>query len=234
MFKPAPQRAGTGAGQRNNHGVEIDGEAAAPVFFENSLDGGGCLARGQDIEVVEADGRVESEVLVADVAAADHARATVADHGLVVHAAVELAEAGEDLQRPEPAAAERVEQLDGDARVAIEGAEGGVAPAGVDVVEQQAYLHPAIGGGEDVVGEQGSGLVIMPEVVLEIERPRGGVRQVETGGERVGAGREQPDGRNGWRCLAHRPLGCSMKAQGRVKVDDRRAASAFTPKVSVA
>ena len=93
-------------------------------------------------------------------------------------------------------------------RVAVESAESGIAPAGVDVVEQQANLHPAIGGGEDVVGEQGAGRVVVPEVVLQIEFPRGGVRQVETGGESVGPGGEQPDGGNGWRGRDHKPLGC--------------------------
>ena len=55
------------------------------------------------------------------------------------------------------------------------------------VVEQDADVHAAVRGPQQRGGQQAARGIVVPEVVLDVERPLGEVGEVAADGERVGA-----------------------------------------------
>ena len=116
------------------------------------------------------------EIGIADVASAEDGDAAVGDPGLVVHAPVDAPEAQdhfEPAQQRAFAAAEGVEQPDLDIRMRVDRAVVGIAPLCVDVVEQQPDTDAAIGGLDDLLGEQAAGQIVLPVVILQVEAALG-------------------------------------------------------------
>src|SRR3546814_11734010 len=74
---------------------------------------------------------------------------------------------------------------------------------GVQVVEQDAHAHPALGGLPCLVCQQAAGGIVVPDVVLQVEAAPGLARRQRARGERVEpVGDEEdpgPIGRAAWR-----------------------------------
>ena len=94
------------------------------------------------------------EVLVADIAPADHAGQVVDGERLVVHATVQSLEVEQIAERTRAASRERVEQSHLDIRLRGERGERLVEPRRVGVVEQQAHAHAAGRGAPQCLDEQ--------------------------------------------------------------------------------
>jgi len=152
-------------------------------------------AGGHHVAVAEVEHRVRVEVLVADVAPAEDRDTAVDGEGLVVHAAVEPRELAQEVERPAQAAPlqRRVEDADLDVRVLVEQRQHVVAPAHVDVVQQQPHPHPAIGRRVQPGGDVAARGVAVPDVVLRVDRAFGGLDERRALEEGLAPRIEQPD-----------------------------------------
>ena len=104
-----------------------------------------------------------------EVASADDRHLAVRDEQLVVHAAVELGEAPQELRHAHPPARERVEHAYLDVGVGVDRLEGGVVAAGPIVVDEYAHAHAAIGGGEQPVDQHAADRVATPLEILSVD-----------------------------------------------------------------
>jgi len=149
----------------------------------------------EDVHILKIE-LAAAEILVANVAPAEHHGRAVGDELFVVHAPVDSREASQQLAQPVNAGAVDVwiEDADFDVRVRIQSGHDLVlflqrAP----VIEQDADSHAAIGGGDEAIDDQRAGLVRMENVVLQIERPVGQVDQDASCHEGVEAGGQEPE-----------------------------------------
>ncbi len=79
---------------------------------------------------------------------------------------------------------EGIEEADLDIGMRVERREVGVAILEVDVVDQDAHAHAAVGGAKQVSGEEQAGGIRIPLVVLHVETSFGQVRQHDARRER--------------------------------------------------
>ena len=86
-----------------------------------------------------------------------------------MHAPVQAREVGEQTDQPEAAPAERIEHAHLDARMCIKGGKRRIKPGSVDVVEQQAHVHAALGRAQECLQQHAAGIVMAPDVVLRVD-----------------------------------------------------------------
>jgi hypothetical protein len=148
-----------------------------------------------DVEVGELDALARAVVLVADVAAADDRDLVVGRERLVVHAPVDALEVGDEVERARVAVHERVVETHLDVGMRVDRGEARVLSRGGDVVEQKAHAHAARGRAPQRLEHQRAGLVVVPDVVLHVERAVRRLREEGARGERVGRRRQRIDAR---------------------------------------
>ena len=127
-----------------------------------------------------------AEVLVADVAPADDRRLAVGGERLVVHAAVRPGEVGQVTEPRGARITNGLKSRTSMSRVRIERGERRVEAGGVVVVEQQPHAHAAVG--RRAQRSSNSSVpdhVLVPDVVLDVERAFGGLGQPHARRERV-------------------------------------------------
>ena len=100
----------------------------------------------QNVEIDEQHILARGEILVADIASADHRRLVVGGERLVVHAPVEAGEVEEVSERAPPPHHEWIEEAHLDVGLRVECGERFVEAAGVVVVEEQPHPDTAVGG----------------------------------------------------------------------------------------
>ena len=132
-------------------------------------------------------GRVHAVIDVSDVAAADDRRRVVGDHQLVVHAAVDPAEVGDEVESGPAPVGQRVEQTDLDFGVGIEGGDGRIAGLVVGIVDEEPDPDPAVGRLDHVVEDDPAGGIAVPDVVLHVQASLGQVGQRQAGDEGLAA-----------------------------------------------
>ena len=191
-------------------------DAAVPVFIETAFDLAHHLARGEQIHVAEIGLRAPFEITVADIAPAHHDGRPVHGEHLVVHAVAERAEVHQQLQiaRPARAAGERVEQAHLDVGMRVDARQRGVVQVEFVVVQQQAHAHAAIGGGDQLLDQEGAALVGVEDVVLDVDGTLGHVGQRGAGQQRADAVVDEPEARPAVMARLRRCIG-SAEARGR-------------------
>ncbi len=127
------------------------------------------------------------KIFIADVAATDDGGHAVNGKALVVHTPIKTGKIGEIAERAQGAERERIKQANGDVRMAIQLAENVVQPHGVVVIQQQPHLHTAIGGVQQRAEQQAARHVVLPDVILHIQRLLGHLHQQIAGGKGVQA-----------------------------------------------
>ncbi len=159
------------------------GRGAGPVAVEVGRYVGHDGADGQHVQVGEQHAFRGAEILVADIAAAGDRRLVVGGEGFIVHAPVGPAKTGdiaERLQRPER---ERIEQPHFDAGIGVEPGEDVVHAGDAVIVQQQPHAHAPLRRLPQRVEQQRAGDVVVPDVVLHVERAFGRARQQHARGE---------------------------------------------------
>ena len=130
------------------------------------------------------------EIRVADVASADDRHRVVDDERFVVHAPVEARSVDDELadlgQHRRVARVERIEQPHFDVRMRIERIEHVLGVAGIEIVDEQAHAHAAIGGGEQSLRDQLAGRIGVEDVILQIDRLRRFVGEHDAAHHRIG------------------------------------------------
>jgi hypothetical protein len=185
------------AGQRRLddvlHGIDVP---AVPVAVVDVHELRHDRADDQRIHVDEVVGHAAHEVFVGDVAAAGNHDRAVRNEQLVVHAVVEPGEVRQrrDVlgQQAVAPAAERIEEADFDVGKRREPDEELVAADGIQIVDDEAHAHAADRGVAHVAQQQVAGLVVVDLVVLDVERARGALGELDPGVERVEPGGHQP------------------------------------------
>ena len=171
-------------------------DLAVPVAVEDLRHRADDGAHHERVHVDEVRVGGAQEVLVGDVAAARHRHHAVGDEELVVHAVVEPAEV-EDRRRVAAAdaaaavAAERIEEAHLDVRERRQAAQQRVGVGRVEVVDEEADAHAAQARVAQRGHEEAPGRVVLEHVVLDVERGRRALRELDPGVERVGAERQQ-------------------------------------------
>ncbi len=115
-----------------------------PVAIKHS---GHFLNHGTDphhIQIAELGIFPGAEVFVGDVAPTDDGNLVIDGERLVVHAAIDALEVRQSVQAASAGPPKGVEDTDLKVGVRIEPSHASVVALGKDVVEQQAYPHPAI------------------------------------------------------------------------------------------
>ena len=168
-------------------GDDGDDGAAVPEAVEDvaRLPHGG--PHQQQVGILEIDLFGSIKIFIADIAPADEGHPAVDDPGLVVHAPVQTDGAQGHFHGAHPdavAVAARIEDAHVDQRVAVEGEDGGVLAARVDIVEQHAHAHAAIGRAQQFAHQQASRYVVVPDVVLQVEAAARFARAQGAQGER--------------------------------------------------
>ena len=151
-------------------GTDGEGGLAVPVNVKRIADLVYDRTHGQYVHVREIDQFVQREVLVADVAAADHGHQVVCSHGLVVHAPVQAQRIGQQSRGACIAERDGVEQLDGHVRVAVQQQKSlVVGGAEAQVVQQQAHAGTAFRSVQQFLQQNPARDVGMPDVILQIQ-----------------------------------------------------------------
>ncbi|MNQ29430.1 hypothetical protein D3C85_427420 [compost metagenome] len=168
-------------------GADGDDGAAVPEAVEDVarlLHGG---PHQQQVGILEIDLFGGIEVFIADIAPADEGDPAVDDPGLVVHAPVQADGAQGHFHGAHPdavAVAARIEDAHIDQRMAVEREDGRVLAPCVDIVEQYAHAHAAVGRAQQFAHQQASRDVVMPDVVLQVETAARFARAQGAQGER--------------------------------------------------
>ena len=141
----------------------------------------------EQVDVGEIQLRLGVEVFVAEVAATDDGHAAVGQPELVVHAPVlpgQVQQAAESTGDAVAAAEmQRTEQADLDVRVGGQRGDLAVAAVAGGVVEQEADAHAAVGGLQQLHGEQPRAEAVVGDVVLQVEAALGVADQFGADGE---------------------------------------------------
>lgn len=101
---------------------------------------------------------------------------------------MEVGEVSDRLGEPD---AERVEDPDGNAGMAVQRGQYPVQTRYPVVIDQQPDAHAALGGGVQGLKQQRPGTVAVPDVILKVERRLGRAHQQEPRGEGVEAVAQQ-------------------------------------------
>ena len=119
------------------------------------------------------------KIFIANVTPAGDAHLAVHHKGFVVHAPVDAVEVGNQRQpAPHPAAGTgRVEDTHPDVGVCCHGGKQRLLASHVDVVQQQAYLNATVCSGYQPAGQVAPGGIVIPDVILGINKLVGGFDQ---------------------------------------------------------
>ena len=138
----------------------------------------GGLALHHQVEVAEVELAGGVEILVADVAAAAHEEPPIRDPRLVVHAVVKPVARQQEVhggaQRAPAPDAKGIVQADFDHRVLGQRRQRTFVAAHIEVIEQEPDAHAAVGGAQHLAGEEHAGRILVPGVILQVERGGGG------------------------------------------------------------
>jgi hypothetical protein len=94
---------------------------------------------------------------------------------------------------------EGIEQPDLDVGVGGQRLEHPRVVAHVEIVQQHAHMHPALGSLQQVQGDQAPGRIVVEDEILQIDGVLGLVGKADPTEQRVGAERHQAEaGRRGW------------------------------------
>ena len=145
----------------------------------------------RDIEVTEVGVGGHVEVVIADVAPAQNGQGVVGDHHLIVHPVIDAPEIAEQIQHPEAAVGEGVEEPYLDLRVLVQGGDDGITAPKVYVVQEQANAKASIGCLQQSIGENPPALVGLPDIVLEIQALLRELGHGDARGKGVAAPRDQ-------------------------------------------
>ena len=130
------------AGQLPNRG----GPWAVPEIVEElrgfAYDG----TSGEEVDVAKIGLAAHRKIMVADIAATDNGDGIVDDERLVVHAVIDAGEIDEIVGKARRAECEGIEQSHLDVAMGVEDRQIEVLSFEIDVVEEQAHAHAAIGG----------------------------------------------------------------------------------------
>jgi hypothetical protein len=153
---------------------------------------------GRDhVEIDEIVLGIAREVLVADVAAAGDGECIVGDEQLVVHPVIDAANVGcrreKASPRRESSARKRIEYPDFDIRVFAQMQEPPIFTHRIEIIHQNAHPHAAIRGQAHMIQQDPRGIVLVDDVVLNVERALGMVRERDEIGERLFARRQEVD-----------------------------------------
>ncbi len=102
-----------------------------------------------------------------------------------MHPPVEAGEVGEIAQRAQGTKGERIEQPDGNVGMVIQLRQRIIQPWRIVIVQQQPYDHPAIGGLQHGTEQQPARHIVLPDIVLYIQRLRGFLHQQVTCGKSI-------------------------------------------------
>ena len=170
---------------------------AVPVCIEDRRELRHDGADDERVHVDEVVGQAAHEILVGDVTSSRNGHRAIGDEQLVVHPMVEAAEIGERVdvlvEQAVAAAAERVEQPDLDVRKRREPDEQRITAGRVEVVDDEPHPNTAPRRIAQVAQQQTARLVVLDEVVLDVERLGGPLRQRHARVERIDAERHQPE-----------------------------------------
>jgi hypothetical protein len=111
-----------------------------------------------------------AEVFVTDIAPAENGGFVVRDHRLVVHASIDAGKFQERSERLEVAARDRIEQPDLEVRVRAEREQNLVIGVRAEVVEQDPHAYAAVGRFEQRSRQLAARQIVVPDVVLQVER----------------------------------------------------------------
>ena len=93
------------------------------------------------------------------------------------------------------AAGKRIEHPHFDVGVLAQVHEPPVLARRIEIIDQHPHAHTAVRGQTHMLQQEPRGLVLMDDVVLDVERAFGVVRERDQAGQRLLAGRQQPDTR---------------------------------------
>ena len=131
-------------------------------------------SRNDEIEVSELELRARLKILVADIAPAGHRNGVVADEELVVHPVIEPAGLEQEFDAAQHAELlprqVGIEDTNFDVGVRHERPDSGAAVDSQRVVEQQPDPHTAVRCGQQGAEQQLSGIVLLQQEILGIER----------------------------------------------------------------
>ena len=168
-----------GAGLPLDERCERHGCTAVPVIVETARQLAHHRPDGEQVEVREVGLGAAVEVLVAEIASADDRDRVVGHPQLVVHAAVKPLGIAQELEQASDsglaAGHEWIEQPRLDARNQGRRATYEIAICGMDIVEQDAHSYTAFGGRGYALQQQVGRAVVADAVVLQVERPFGGI-----------------------------------------------------------
>src|SRR5262249_39654676 len=112
-----------------------------------------------------------------------HRDGVVDDERFVVHAMVDAREVGDDVER-----GERIEEADVDVGIGIERGEIDTRAGTVEVVDEKANTHAAVGGVKQRAQQIAAGGIVRPEKVLRVDGPlsemRKGIARLESSAAR--------------------------------------------------
>ena len=120
---------------------------------------------------------VRAEVFVADVAPADDGSRIVGGQRLVVHAVVQAPEVGEVAQHAEGSLPEWVVEPHLEVGVRSKCEKGRIEAGDSIVVQQETHPHAPRRGAPQRLEQEDTGNVVMPDVVLDVERALGRLDQ---------------------------------------------------------
>ena len=187
----APAQLG-GRGVRCDDGLQRVDRRAVPVAVEERLQWRHHEADDESVDVDEVLCRTAQEILVGDVAPAEHGHRAIGDEQFVVHAVVDalpVTHRGDEARHLAAVALhdEGVEDAHLDVGVRCKGLQQSVLPGGVVVVDQQPHAHAALRGVTQRTQQPAAGVVVLEVVVLQVQRHLRAPRQLHPRVQRIAA-----------------------------------------------
>ena len=164
------------------------GLGAVPISVELVGDLTDRGAYGDDVQIFKFVLRARLEVFIADIAPTDHGHLVVDREGLVVHAMVNPPEIKEVVQPARTAMAQRVKQAHFDIFMRCECGERGIETLGAVIIQQEANAHATISRLPNRLKQQDAGRIVVPDVILRIDRALCCTGQQKPCGECVATG----------------------------------------------
>ena len=143
--------------------------------------------RPHHVQIDEIVFRIAREVFVADVAAAGDGERIVRHEQLVVHAMIDAPDVGHRQQkagpRRESSAGKRIEHPHLDVCMFAQMQEAPIFARRIEIIDQNAHPHAPIRREAHMMQQQPRGIVLMNDVVLNVQRALGMVRERDEVGQ---------------------------------------------------
>ena len=124
-----------------------------------------------------------------------------------MHAAIHAREVDEVVEHAPAPVLEWIEEPDLDVGMRIERGDPGIEAGGVVVIEEQPHAHATIGGAMERLEQQRPRHIVVPDVVLHVQRMLGGTGEQHARGESVETFLEREHPRLAWMRLHHPAAG---------------------------